>query len=470
MSEASEKAKLVIIGAGPGGYVAAIRAAQIGESVVVVEKQFVGGTCLNWGCIPTKAMLACTEVLDSIKEAESFGISVGEVKADLAKIVERKNAVSAQLRKGIQQLFKANGIKLINGEGYIKDSGTVGVRTEEGEISIETEAIIIATGSEPARLPAFDFDQPSVLTSTEGLELTEIPKKMIIVGSGVVGSEFATVFSSLGTEVVMLELLNRILPTEDERIAQQMKRILSKRGIKIMTETTIDEVTEYKPDSITVKLSNGETLSADKLLVSIGRSLNTKNIGLEDAGIKTGERGEILVNSKMETNVSGIYAIGDAVGGILLAHMASAEGVVAAENAMGMDSEIDYSVVPSCVFTEPEIASVGITPKKAEEEGIEVKTGMFMFGAIGKALAMGKGAGFVQLVTDKTTDKVLGGQIMGPHASDLIHEIALAAKKGLTAEDIGGTIHAHPTLAEAVMEAAEAVHGKAVHAAPAKKK
>jgi len=470
MATDTQKAKVVIIGAGPGGYVAAIRAAQIGEGVVLVEKQDLGGTCLNRGCIPTKAMLACAEALEVIRNAGEFGIEVGEPVPHLKAMVERKDKISEQLRKGVAQLLKANKVELVRGTARLASPDRVVVESEEGEKSIDTEKVIIATGSEPARLPTFDFDQPAILTSTEGLELTEIPKSMIIVGSGVVGSEFATIYNALGTKVTMVELLDRILPTEDERISKQMKRVLNKRGIDILTETTIDEMLEYRPDGVKAKLSNGEVLEAEKLLVSIGRALNSSGIGLEEAGIEMGKRGEIVVNERMETNLPGVYAIGDVVGGILLAHVASFEGICAAENAMGMDSIMDYQVVPACIFTEPEIASVGLTPARAVEKGIETRIGRFMFGGLGKALAMGKGQGFIQIVVEDATDKIIGCQLMSPHASDLIHELALAIQMGVTAKDLGGTIHAHPSLAEAIMEAAEAAHDRAIHAAPARKK
>lgn len=465
----SMQAQVVVIGAGPGGYVAAIRAAQLGGSVVVVEKDHVGGTCLNRGCIPTKTLLACTEALELIREAKEFGIEIQEPIPHLQAMIERKNQVTEQLRKGIQQLLKAYRIDYVQGFGRLAAPDKVVVEKEDGTLEIKAEKVIIATGSEPAQLPTFDFSQPSILTSTEGLELTTIPSSMIIVGSGVVGSEFATVFNALGTKVTMVELMDRILPTEDPRISQQMKRILNKKGIEILTETTIEEIVEYRPDGLKARLSSGQELEAEKLLVSIGRALNTKGIGLEKVGVELGRRGEIVVNDRMETNIPGVYAIGDAVGGILLAHMASFEGICAAENAMGEDSRIDYTVVPACIFTDPEIASVGINPTKAEEQGIEVKVGRFMFGGLGKALAMGKAQGFVQLVVDAESDKVLGCQIMGPHASDLIHEAALAVRMGITANDIHRTIHAHPTLAEALMEAAAAVHECCIHAAPARK-
>jgi len=469
MAAETKKAKLVVVGAGPGGYVAAIRAAQIGEGVVLVEKELLGGTCLNWGCIPTKALLACTEALETIRDAGEFGIKVADPIPDLKVMVERKEKISAQLRKGVEQLLKANKVEVVKGTASLASPNQVKVDTEEGEKLIDAEKVILATGSEPARLPTFDFDQPAILTSTEGLELTEIPKSMIIVGSGVVGSEFATIYNGLGTNVTMVELMPRILPTEDDRVSQQMKRILGKKGIEILTETTIDEMLEYRPDGVKAKLSTGDILEADKLLVSIGRALNSEGLGLEEAGVELGKRKEIVVNERMETSAPGIYAIGDVVGGVLLAHVASAEGICAAENAMGMDSTIDYNVVPACIFTEPEIASVGLTPSKAEEQGTETRIGRFMFGGLGKALAMGKGQGFIQLVVDASSDKIIGCQIMSAHASDLIHELALAIQMGITADQLGRTIHAHPSLAEAVMEAAEAAHNRAIHAAPARK-
>jgi dihydrolipoamide dehydrogenase len=469
MAPDAQKAKVVIIGAGPGGYVAAIRAAQLGSGVVLVEKELLGGTCLNWGCIPTKALLACAEALETIRDADEYGIQVGEPTPDLPAMMERKEKISAQLRNGIAQLLKANKVQYMKGTATITGPNEVTVSGDDGETKIEAEKIIVATGSEPARLPTFDFDQPTILTSTEGLALTQIPSSMIIVGSGVVGSEFATIYNALGTKVTMIELLPRILPTEDDRVSQQMKRILNKKGIEILTETTIEEISEYRPNGLKAKLSNGETLEAEKLLVSIGRSLNSANLGLDSVGVELGKRGEIVVDEHMETSVPGIYAIGDVVGGILLAHVASFEGICAAENAMGTVSVMNYDVVPACIFTEPEIASVGLTPSKAEDKGIETRVGRFMFGGLGKALAMGKGQGFVQLVVDASSDKVIGCQIMSAHASDLIHELALAVHMGITAGDIGHTVHAHPSLAEAIMEAAEAAHGNAIHAAPARK-
>jgi dihydrolipoyl dehydrogenase len=466
----SDKYDVVVIGAGPGGYPAAIRAAQRGAKVALVEKEKVGGTCLNWGCIPTKTLLASTELIAHAREAEKFGVKITGIEPDWTAIQERKQKVTDTLVGGILQLLKANGITLVEGTGSITADKRVLVKTADGEVTLEADSIIVATGSDPAELPTFDFSKPAVMTSTDALALDHVPKSLIIVGSGVIGSEFACVFSTLGTEIVMVELMERMLPTEDSRVAKQMRSTFRKAGIDIKTETTVEEVLEYRDDGIKVKLSSGDELEAEKLLVSIGRKFNSAGLGLEDLKVGVDERGRILVNEKMETNVPGIYAIGDVVGGILLAHTATFEGLVAAENATGGNATIDYSVVPACIFTTPEIGSVGLNNDKAAEQGIEVNVSRFSFGALGKALAMGEDYGFVQLVMDAKTDKVLGAQIMGPHASDLVHEVAVAMKMGATAEDIATTIHAHPSLPEAIMEAAEAAHGKSIHVAPPKKK
>lgn len=465
-----EKYDVVVIGAGPGGYPAAIRAAQRGAKVAVVEKEKVGGTCLNWGCIPTKALLASAELIAHAREAEKFGVKITGIEPDWTAIQERKQKITDTLVGGILQLLKANGITLVEGTGSITADKNVLVKTADGEVTLEAGSIIIATGSDPAELPTFDFSKPVVMTSTDALALDHVPKSLIIVGSGVIGSEFACVFSTLGTEIVMVELMARMLPTEDSRVAKQMRSTFRKAGIDIKTETTVEEVLEYRDDGIKVKLSSGEEIEAEKLLVSIGRKFNSAGLGLEDLGVDADERGRIMVNDKMETTVPGIYAIGDVIGGILLAHTATFEGLVAAENATGGNATIDYTVVPACIFTIPEIGSVGLNADKAAEQGIEVNVSRFSFGALGKALAMGEDYGFVQLVIDAKTDKILGAQIMGPHASDLVHEVAIAMKMGATAEDIATTIHAHPSLPEAIMEAAEAAHGKSIHVAPAKKK
>lgn len=457
--------KIAVIGGGPGGYTAAIRAAQLGAEVTVIEKDKLGGTCLNRGCIPTKALLACADALTLIQEAEEFGISVsGQVKPDLGKMLERKNKVVLQLRGGIEQLFKTHKIRLVNSKGkLVKQENKLSVETDEG--LEDYEAVIIATGSEPAKFASFDFSQPTVMTSDDALDLGEIPEKLLILGGGVVGCEFASLYSRLGSEITLVELMPQILPFEERRIAKQLEGSFKKKGIRVLAKTSIDKIVEYGDDKIKAELSNGEVVAATKLLVSIGRKLLTEGIGLEEAGVDLTERGGTKVNDKMETSVPGVYAIGDCNGGIMLAHWAAAEGAVAAQNICGKNTVIDKSVIPSCIFTTPEIATVGLNADRAKEKGIEIKTGRFPFAANGKAHAVGEPEGSVTIVVDVKTDKVLGGQIIGPHASDLVHEIALAIKLGITAREIGNTIHAHPTLSEAVLEAAENVHGMAIHIA-----
>lgn len=469
MSAVQSKYDVVVIGGGPGGYPAAIRAAQRGASVALVEKEKLGGTCLNWGCIPTKTLLASTELVALARESEKFGVKIGTVEPDWPAIQERKQKVTETLVGGIAQLLKANKVELVHGAGSITPDKKVLVKTADSEVVLEAGAIIIATGSDPAELPTFDFSQPAVMTSTDALALESVPESLIIVGSGVIGSEFACIFSTLGTSIVMLELMARMLPTEDSRVAKQMRSLFRKSGIDIRTETTVKEVLEYRPDGIKVELSTGDVIEAEKLLVSIGRKFNSAGLGLAEAGVEADERGRIIVDDHMKTSVDGIYAVGDVVGGILLAHTATFEGLAAAENATGGDRVMDYRVVPACIFTSPEIGSVGLNTDRAAEQGIEVNVSRFSFGALGKAMAMGEDLGFVQLVMDAKTDKVLGAQIMGPHASDLVHEVALAMQLGATSEDIGNTIHAHPSLPEAIMEAAEAAHGKAIHVAPPRK-
>jgi len=322
--------------------------------------------------------------------------------------------------------------------------------------------IILATGSRPAQIPAFPFDGKNILSSTEALELTEIPKSLLIVGAGVIGCEFACIYRELGAEVTMVEMLPRAVATEDHEISELLEKELKKRKINLITKNRGEKV-NIKEDGVHVFLSDGKELVAEKVLVSIGRALNSDNIGLENVGINRGTRGEITVNNKMETNIPGIYAVGDVTGGLLLAHMASQEGLVAVKNIMGIGTAINYNVVPAAIFTSPEIASVGIREHQAVEKGIKYKTGHFPFRGLGKAHAMGEIAGFIKLIAEESSDKLIGAHIIGPHASDLIHEAALAMKTGLTIRDIAETIHAHPTLAEGIRESAEDLHGEAIH-------
>lgn len=457
--------RLIVLGAGPGGYVAAIKAAQLGAKVTIIEDTEVGGTCLNRGCIPTKALIASAEAIDKIKRAEEYGIEIkGEISCNLSKIIERKNKVVAIQVKGIRSLFKSWGIELLEGRGKIKDVNKIDVALKDGSNkTAEGDNIIIATGSRPARISLFPFDGKDIITSDEALNITEIPKSILIVGAGVIGCEFAFILKELGAEVTIVEMLSHAVATEDEEISEILERELKKRKIRLILNTKIEKIGRGSDGGLTAFLSDGKQIKTEKVLVSIGRALNTENIGLEELGIKKGKKGEIEVNSRMETNVKGIYAIGDVVGGIMLAHVASTEGIVAAENIMGHSREMDYNIVPAGIFTMPEIGSVGLREKQANEKGIDIKIGRFQFRGLGKAHAMGEIAGMAKIIADAKTDRVLGLHIIGAHAADLVHEGAVAMKLGAKAKDIAATIHAHPTLSEAIMEASEDLHKMAIH-------
>jgi dihydrolipoamide dehydrogenase len=456
--------RIAIIGAGPGGYVAAIRSAQLGASVAVIEDTEVGGTCLNRGCIPTKALVASAEALEKVRNIHDFGIELnGDVTPNIQKILERKNRVVSIQVKGIRGLFKSWGIKIIDGRGFIVGPEKIKVTLKDGGTEdIETDKIIIATGSRPAQIPTFPFDGENILSSDDALNLNNIPKSLLIVGAGVIGCEFAFIYREFGSEVTMVEMMPRAVSTEDEEVSVILEKELKKKKIKLMTDVKVEKV-DIKENSVQAFLPDSKSIEAEKVLVSIGRAMNSKDIGLENIGVKTGQRGEIIVNNRMETNIKGVYAVGDVTGGIMLAHVASKEGIVAAENALGGDTVINYDVVPSAVFTSPEIASVGLKEKQALEKGYKIKIGRFQFRALGKAHAMGEISGLIKIIADEQSDRILGTHIIGPHASDLIHEVALAINKGLTARDIAHTIHAHPTLSEAIMEAAEDVHDSAIH-------
>ncbi len=455
--------KIIIIGAGPGGYVAGIRAAQLEADVTIIEENQIGGTCLNRGCIPTKSLLASTEALLLVRRASELGIEVGEAVPNFSRMMERKNRIVSGLRGGVDYLLKANKIKVIKGKASFLDSHKIHIETDTGTQKLEGEKIIIASGSKPGTLPFIDFDHSAVLTSEEALKLKKIPRSLLIVGAGVIGCEFASIFNPLGTKITMVEMMDQILPTEDKRVAQAMQQALQKRGISIFTKSKLEEIIEYREDGITARFDNGEEVTTEKILISVGREANTKGLGLENLLLRVDGKGNIIVNEKMETNLEGIYAIGDVVGGYLLAHVAFEEGIVAAENALGIDSKIDYTSVPNCIFTSPQIGTVGLTLDKAKEEEIEAKLARFPFAASGKAQAAGEKYGFLQLIVEEDSGRILGGQIIGPHAADLIHEIALAVRWGLTTEQVSSTIHAHPTLSEAIMEAAKKAEGKPIH-------
>ena len=464
---------LVILGAGPGGYVAAIRAAQLGARVTVVENQALGGVCLNAGCIPSKALLSVVELGEKAKKGAELGLKVeGNVSYDLGRMIARKNQVVANLVKGIAALFKAWGITHVQGTGELLNERTIRVSRANGDdTEVSGDALIIATGSSWPNLPQFPVDGRRILTSKEALDLAEAPMSLLIIGAGVEGCEFASLYSALGTQVSMVELMPRILPLEDEEIASLMLRELTKKNVAVHTGTTVERI-EQRDTSTLATLKNGTPVSVEKILVSVGRGFNTRGIGLDRAGIQLGRRGEILVNDKMETNVPGIYAIGDVVGKAMLAHVASAQGKVAVENSLGRERKVNYDVVPAGIFTLPEIGRVGLTEQQARERlaadggGEEaLKIGRFRYAGLGKALAVGEPTGLFKVISDGRTGEVLGTHIIGAHAADLIHEPALAMQIGASVTEVAEMIHAHPTLSEGLMEAAEDVGGMAIHLA-----
>lgn len=458
--------RILVLGGGPGGYVAALKAAQLGAQVVVVEKDAVGGTCLNWGCIPTKTLIASAEILHKAKSLGDYGIDLaGSVSPNLPRIMERKDKVVSIQVKGIRALFKSWGVTLIEGRGTLLSPRKIEVVKRDGAgETLEADSVILATGSRPSRIPTFPFDGETVLSSDDAIGIRQIPESMLIIGAGVIGCEFACLFSEFGTKITMVETLQRAVSTEDIEISEQLERELRKKEIKLITGTGVSKI-EKQSDGVHAFLADGKEIVTEKILVSIGRALNSENIGLDAAGVKTGARGEIIVNEKMETNVGGVYAAGDVTGGMLLAHKSSREGVVAAHNACGLDMKMDYSVIPAAIFTSPEIASVGLREQQATEEGMKIRVGRFPFRGLGKAHAAGEISGLFKIIADADTDRILGAHIMGAHASDLIHEIAVAMQTGMKAKDIAWTIHAHPTFSEGIMEASEDLHGEAIHVA-----
>jgi dihydrolipoamide dehydrogenase len=456
--------RIIVIGGGPGGYVAAIRAAQLGARVALVEKEELGGTCLNRGCIPTKVLAAAADMLAGIKRAGEFGISTGAVEVDMAALMERKRQVVGRLVSGIQFLLKKNKVELVRGTAVLTSPRTVKVILSDGaEQELEAENIILATGSGPALIKSLGYDGRQVITSDEALNLTSVPERLLIVGGGVVGCEFASIMAALGSRVTLVEMMPSILPGADLEVSRYLQGIFKRQGITVRTGTTIKAVRK-EAGGVMAELDGGEEIAADLVLISVGRVLNTGGLGLAEAGVALGQRGEVLVNERMETSVPGIYAVGDITGKIQLAHVASAQGLVAVHNIMGENREMDYRVVPSCIFTRPEVGMVGLTTEQARAQGYEVKTAKFPMMASGKAQAMGETEGFVKMVADARTGLLLGVHIVGPHASDLVAEAAVALEMNMTAEQLARVIHAHPTLAETIMEAAEGIHGLSIHA------
>lgn len=455
--------KIVVIGGGPGGYVAALKAAMLGADVTVVEKGKVGGTCLNVGCIPTKALLACSDVLNTVKEAKKFGINFeADVKADFAAIMERKEKVVTNLVKGIEYLFESKGVKLVRGSGRLVSNKEVEVTKEDGtKESIQADKIILATGSIPVVPRFLPYDGKNVMTSDEVLNLKEQPKSMIVVGGGVIGCEIGQFLSRLGTEVKIVEMLPQLLPLEDEDTAKILQRSFKQGKIKFFVGDGISTV-EVGEGNVVATLQSGKKVEAEKMLVAIGRRPYTDGLGLEELGIQA-DRGKVIVNEYLETNIEGVYAIGDLTISPDLAHVASRQGIVAVENAiLDKKKKMSYKAVPGCVFTEPEVASVGMKEKQAKEAGINYKVGKFDFRGLGKAQAMGKLQGFVKVITDEK-DVIIGAAIIGERAADMLGELTVACELGLTAEQVGEVIHPHPTLCEGIMEALHDVHKQCVH-------
>ncbi|MFT4415178.1 dihydrolipoyl dehydrogenase [Fredinandcohnia humi] len=454
----------IVIGAGPGGYVAAIRAAQLGQKVTIVERGNLGGVCLNVGCIPSKALISAGHRYEHAKHSEDMGIKAENVTVDFSKVQEWKSSVVNKLTGGVEGLLKGNKVDIVRGEAYFVDSNSIRVMDENSAQTYTFKNAIIATGSRPIELPAFKYSK-RVLDSTGALNLPEIPNKLVVIGGGYIGTELGNAYANFGTQVTIVEGADEILAGFEKQMSALVKRNLKKKGAEIHTKALAKGVVETE-NGVTVTFEvNGEekSVEADYVLVTVGRRPNTDELGLEQVGIELTERGLIKIDKQCRTNVSNIYAIGDIVAGPPLAHKASYEAKIAAEAIAGHHAEIDYLGIPAVVFTDPELASVGYTEKEAKEAGMEVVASKFPFGANGRALALNNAEGFLKLVTRKEDGLVVGAQIAGPSASDMIAELGLAIEAGMTAEDIAMTIHAHPTLGEISMEAAEVAIGSPIH-------
>ncbi|MFK2824856.1 dihydrolipoyl dehydrogenase [Bacillus sp. B190/17] len=454
----------IVIGAGPGGYVAAIRAAQLGQKVTIVEKGELGGVCLNVGCIPSKALLTAAHRYEQAKHSDDIGIIAENVTVNFEKVQEWKAGVVKKLTGGVEGLLKGNKVEIVRGEAYFVDANTLRVMNENSAQTYKFNHAIVATGSHPIEIPNFKFSE-RVINSTGALALKEVPNKMIVVGGGYIGAELSTAYANLGTEVTILEGADEILNGFEKQMSALVKRNLKKKGVKIVTKAMAKSAEETENGVIVTYEANGqeEKAEADYVLVTVGRKPNTAELGLEQVGVKITERGLIEIDKQCRTSVSNIYAIGDIVQGPPLAHKASYEGKIAAEAIAGERSEIDYLAIPAVCFTEPELATVGYTEAEAKAEGIQITAAKFPFAANGRALALNSTDGFVKLITRKEDGLVIGAQIAGSGASDMIAELGLAIEAGMTAEDIAMTIHAHPTLGEISMEAAEVALGTPIH-------
>lgn len=457
---------LIVIGSGPGGYVAAIRAAQLGLKTAIVEKESLGGICLNWGCIPTKALLKSAQVFEYINHANDYGIKVNGAEADFEAVVKRSRGVADGMSKGIQFLMKKNKIDVLMGFGKIKKAGKVEVKAADGSIKeYESKHTILATGGKSRELPHIKQDGKKVIGYREAMTLPKQPKSMIVMGSGAIGVEFAYFYATMGTKVTIVEFMDNIVPVEDEDVSKQLNRSFKKIGIEIMTKSSVEKIdSSGELCKVTVKTETGEKqLEAEIVLSAVGYSTNLEGIGLEEVGVKT-DKGKVLVDEFYKTNIAGVYAIGDIVAGQALAHVASAEGIICVENIAGHHPQpLNYGNIPGCTYCSPEIASVGMTEKKAKEAGYEIKVGKFPFSASGKASASGAKDGFVKLIFDAKYGELLGAHMIGNNVTEMIAELVVARKLETTGMEIIKSVHPHPTMSEAIMEAAADAYGEVIH-------
>jgi len=462
----SQKYDLIVIGSGPGGYVAAIRAAQLKLKVAVVEKAELGGICLNWGCIPTKALLKSAQVFDYIQHAKDYGINVGESSVDFEGMIQRSRTVAGGMSKGIEFLFRKNQIDKIFGFGKLTKDKKVEVTAADGSKTIyEAKSIILATGGRARELPNIKIDDKKIIGYRKAMTLEKQPQSMVVIGSGAIGSEFAYFYNAIGTKVTIVEFMPNIVPLEDEEISKQLEKNFKKSGIEVMTSSSVESVdTSGEGCKVSIKTPKGvETIDCDIVLSAVGVTTNLEGIGLEDVGVAT-DKGKVLVDDFYQTNIPNIYAIGDIVHGPALAHVASAEGIICVEKIAGHHPEpLDYGNIPGCTYTSPEIASVGMTEKQAKEKGYEVKIGKFPFTASGKASAAGAKDGFIKVIFDAKYGEWLGAHMIGANVTEMIAEVVVARKLETTGHEIIKSVHPHPTMSEAVMEAAAAAYGEVIH-------
>jgi len=457
----AERHDLTVLGGGPGGYVAALRAAQLGLDVALVEKADVGGVCLNWGCIPTKALLAGLAAAEHARSAGELGVVVGEVRPDPVAMFERKDRVVGRLRGGVEGLLKKRGVSIHAGSGEVLEPGVVSVDGPGGTATLESRNVIVATGSAPVVPKSLPHDGRVVVVSRDVLSRPELPSSAVVIGAGAVGCEFAAFYAGMGVRVTLVEMMSQLLPGEDAGAARLLRQSFVKRGIDVRVDTRVEGI-EVGASGASTALSSGESVESEMVLLAMGRRPALDEGNVVGLGVATSD-GAIAVDDRMLTSVERTYAIGDVVGGWMLAHVASREGIVAASQAAGRDVRMSYTAVPRCTFTTPEVASVGVTEEQARARGLELRIGRFPFSASGKAVAAGDATGFVKVLASASDGAVVGGVVVGSHASDLVHEITLAIEAGLTAEVVADTIHTHPTLSEAVCEAFEAVDEMSIH-------